>query len=208
MSATGSVLGKIMARLPSRVPSRVAVCQSGLAAVEFALILPIMVVLWIGGVEVTQALSVDRKLNNLASSIGDLTARRKKLSVAQVNELFDIAPGAMFPYSTNGLQMRLTAVAIDSDGNATLDWSQANAATTPYDGDVDLNALVPANLRTAGGSSSQIIMAEVSYTYTPAVGYVITGGLNLDDRMFFVPRLTNTVLLCTSLNPDVGCKPS
>jgi Flp pilus assembly protein TadG len=204
MSAAGSVLGKIAARLPSRV----AACQSGLAAVEFALILPIMVVLWIGGVEVTQALSVDRKLNNLASAVGDLTARRKKLSVAQVGEIFDIAPGAMFPYSTTGLQMRLTAVAIDSDGDATVDWSQANAATTPYSVGDDMNALVPANLRTAGGSSSQIIMAEVSYTYTPAVGYVITGGLNLDDRMFFVPRLTNTVLLCTSLNPDVGCKPS
>jgi Flp pilus assembly protein TadG len=204
MSATGSVLGKIMARLPSRM----AACQSGIAAVEFALILPIMVVLWIGGVEVTQALSVDRRLNNLASAVGDLTARRKKLSVAQVNEIFDIAPGAMFPYSTTGLQMRLTAVAIDSDGDATVDWSQANPATAPYSVGDDMNALVPANLRTAGGSSSQIIMAEVSYTYTPAVGYVITGGLTLDDRMFFVPRLTNTVLLCTGLNPDVGCKPS
>lgn len=204
MRKIGSFLGAMKAR---RRPSRALVCQSGMAAVEFALILPILVVLWIGGVEVTQALSVDRRLNNLASSIGDLTARRKKLTTTQVNEIFNIAPGAMFPYSAAGLQMRLTAVAIDSDGDATVDWSRAQG-TTAYAQDANMNDLVPENLRTAGGSSSQIIMSEVSYTYKPAVGYVITGDLDLDDRMFFVPRLTNTVLLCTSLSPDVGCEPS
>jgi Flp pilus assembly protein TadG len=187
-------------------PSRAVACQSGMAAVEFALILPILVVLWIGGVEVTQALSVDRRLNNLASSIGDLTARRKQLSLSQVDEIFDIAPGAMFPYTADGLEMRLTAVAIDSDGNATVDWSRADGVTA-YADDQTVNDLVPENLRPAGGSSSQIIMSEVYYTYTPAVGYVITGDLDLEDRMFFVPRLTDAVQLCTSLNPDVGCKP-
>ena len=203
MRRIASLLGAMKARRPSRALA----CQSGMAAVEFALILPILVVLWIGGVEVTQALSVDRRLNNLASSIGDLTARRKKLSIAQVTEIFDIAPGAMFPYSATGLQMRLTAVAIDSDGNAKVDWSRASGAT-PYAKNASMNDLVPENLRTAGGSASQIIMSEVNYTYKPAVGYVITGDLDLEDRMFFVPRLTNTILLCTGLNPDVGCQPS
>ena len=54
--------------------------ERGIAAVEFALILPIMLVLWLGGVEVTGALSVDRRLNNLASSIGDLVARDKEIT--------------------------------------------------------------------------------------------------------------------------------
>ncbi len=56
-----------------------------------------------------------------------------------------------------------------------------------------MNTLVPATLRVA---NTQIIMAEVYYTYTPAVGYVITGGINLNDRMYFVPRLVTNVKLC------------
>ena len=44
-------------------------------------------------------------------------------------------------------------------------------------------------------------MAEVYYTYTPAVGYVITGDVDLDDRMFFVPRLVTKVQLCATANP-------
>ena len=53
--------------------------------------------LWIGGVELTQALSVDRRLNNLASSIGDLVARSKIVTHDDVDAIFDLAPGAMFP---------------------------------------------------------------------------------------------------------------
>jgi Flp pilus assembly protein TadG len=164
----------------------------GMAAVEFALILPILVALWIGGVEMTQALSIDRRLNNLASAVGDLSARSKQLTYSDVDNIFDIAPGAMFPYSDTGLQMRVTAVDISGAGAATVAWSRAEG-TSAYADDQNMNALVPATLRVP---DSQVIMAEVYYTYTPAVGYVITGDVDLDDRMFFVPRLTQYVKLC------------
>ena len=71
-------------RLAARAAS-LARQDSGLAAVEFALILPILVVLWFGGVELTQALSVDRRLNNLASAIGDLVARSKIVTYADID---------------------------------------------------------------------------------------------------------------------------
>jgi hypothetical protein len=57
----------------------------------------------------------------------------------------------------------------------------------------------------SGTPGSQIIVAEAYYTYTPAVGYVITGNLDLDDRMFFVPRLVQYVTLCESGNPNANC---
>jgi Flp pilus assembly protein TadG len=182
-----------------RALCRLAVEDGGMAAVEFSLILPLLVVLWIGGVEVTQALSVDRRLNNLASAIGDLAARSKQLTYSDVDNIFDIAPGAMFPYcqtstecQTAGLQMRVTAVDVDSGGNAKVAWSRAEGVS-PYGAGDDLNTTVPPTLRVP---DSQIIMAEVNFTYTPAIGYVITGDLDLDDLMFFVPRLTQYVKLC------------
>lgn len=173
---------------------------AGMAAVEFALILPILVVLWIGGVEMTQALSVDRRLNNLASAIGDLSARSKQLIYDDVDNIFDIAPGAMFPYGTTGLQLRVTAVNISGAGTGTVAWSRAEG-TTAYPDNQNMNNLVPATLRVP---DTQVIMAEVYFTYTPAVGYVITGDLALDDRTFFVPRLTQYVKLCD--NAGENCK--
>jgi Flp pilus assembly protein TadG len=183
-----------------RALRRFARQEGGMAAVEFALILPILVVLWIGGVEMTQALSIDRRLNNLASAIGDLSARSKQLIYSDVDNILDIAPGAMFPYSTTGLQMRVTAVDISGGGTATVAWSRAQGITAYSDGQ-NMNGVVPATLRVP---DSQVIMAEVYYSYTPAVGYVITGSLDLDDRMFFVPRLIQYVKLCD--NSGNNCK--
>lgn len=180
--------------------------EGGIAAVEFALILPIMVVLWIGGVEITRGLSVDRRLNNLASAAGDLVARTKKLQYDDVDAIFDIAPGALYPFQemhpTSGarlLSMRMTAINMNSAGTASVAWSRAEG-TTAYTANQAMNSLVPASLRTP---DTQIIMAEVYYVYTPAVGYVISGSVNLNDRMFFVPRLVNKVTLCN--NSGTGC---
>jgi Flp pilus assembly protein TadG len=182
--------------------------DSGLAAVEFALILPILVMLWFGGVELTQALSVDRRLNNLASSVGDLVARSKIVTTADVDTIFDVAPGAMYPFcksaslcTSAGLGMRITAVNMSSTGVATVAWSRGRGKTA-YTAGQNMDSVVPATLRVPDTS---IIVSEVSYTYSPAVGYVLTGDVALDDRMFFVPRLSSKVQLCTSNPPPVGC---
>ena len=196
-SGAGNAMSVIARLGRRRLPVRLLRHESGIAAVEFALILPILIVLWIGGVEVTQALSVDRRLNNLASALGDLVARSKIVTHADVDSIFDIAPGALYPFLTGGLDMRITAVKMNSAGTATVAWSRAEG-TTAYAVDAPMNSLVPATLRVP---DTQIIMAEVAYTYTPAVGYVITGNLDLDDRMFFVPRLVAKVQLCDNANP-------
>ena len=39
-------------------------------------------------------------------------------------------------------------------------------------------------------ASTQIILAEASYAYTPTVGYNITGTINLSDKMYMSPRIT------------------
>jgi hypothetical protein len=88
--------------------------------------------------------------------------------------------------------MRVSAVWIDDTGTAKVVWSEAEGATA-YSDNTDVTSLVPAALRT---DESELIMSEVSYVYTPAVGYVITGNITLQDRMFFVPRLVDRVKLC------------
>ncbi len=179
----------------------------GMAAVEFSLVLPIMVVLWLAGVEVTQGLSVDRRLNNLASSVGDLVARSKTVTYADVTTIFDVAPGAMYPFcktaalcTSAGLQMRVSEVSIDAGQNAKIVWSQARGITA-YADNYNVTSVVPATLRVA---NTKIIMSDVYFTYRPAVGYIF-GSYNLNDRLFFVPRLSDTVKLCPDTSGN-NCK--
>jgi Flp pilus assembly protein TadG len=202
---------RIAARLLGRVRN-----DSGIAAVEFSLILPILVLLWIGGVEVTEALSVDRRINNLASSIGDLVARSKQISEAEMTKIFDLGPKAMYPScdiagkptcASRGLSMRITAVNMDgaNPANGSVAWSRASGFTKYTTADNNkMNTLVPQALRV---QNTQVIMAEVEYYYKPAIGYVITGsaGKKLTDVMFFVPRLSTQVQLCDAGPPYTGC---
>lgn len=163
-----------------------------MAAVEFALILPILITIWIGGVEVTQGLSVDRRLNNLASAIGDLVSRSKAIDYASIDAIFDIDEGALFPFDRTSLSMRVTAVNIDEDQKAEVVWSCARGTEGARAKNENLNSLIDVKLRVP---ETQIIMAEVFYTYSPAVGYVITGNVDLDDRVYFTPRRVQSIPL-------------
>jgi hypothetical protein len=122
----------------------------------------------------------------------------------------------MYPYCktkadclADGLAQRLTAVDIDDSGNAKVAWTRMEgtlpSGVVAYQIGDSMNSVVPANLRPSGTGGSQVIMAETYYTYTPAVGYVISGDLDLDDRMFFVPRLTQYVKLCEDATDDAQC---
>ena len=201
------------ARLPLRAYvgrfRRHARDDGGMAAVEFSLILPMLVLLWIGGVEVTEALSVDRRLNNLASAVGDLIARDKVVTYAEITSIFNLGPKAMYPScktdaecTADKLGIRVTAVNMNGAGSASVAWTQqqGDLACAPV---VSMNVTVPATLRVP---DTQIIMSEVCYTYTPAVGYLVTGSITLNDRMFFVPRLVAKVQRCASDPPPTTCQ--
>lgn len=187
--------GDIRLRLRSlaRAARRLRADSQGLAAVEFALVLPILLTLWIGGVEVTQALSVDRRVNNIASMIGDLTSREKCVSDTNINDMFVLADEAMFPYSATPLSVRLTAIWIDENRNVTLDWSYAHgtkAKRTSLPDNFLPNLIKDQTDDEERAASTQIIVAESYYSFEPALGYQITGEIEFEQTLYFTPRLT------------------
>ena len=42
-------------------------------------------------------------------------------------------------------------------------------------------------------NNTQLIFSEVTYDYTPTIGYVISGTLQLSDKIYMRPRLSDTV---------------
>ena len=195
--------GRVLAAAWLGKAQRMLAHEGGVAAVEFAMILPILLVLWIGGVEMTSALSVDRRLNNFASSVGDLVSRSKSISYAQLEDIFDLADAALFPYAETGVTIRVTAVTILANGNTQVAWSRARGMTA-HAKDTPVNSSVPEALRPPSDTESQIIMAEVLYTYQPAIGYVITSDVELEDRMYFVPRVSSKVKICPT-DDEASC---
>ncbi|MHA1559903.1 MAG: TadE/TadG family type IV pilus assembly protein [Alphaproteobacteria bacterium] len=164
-----------------------AAATSGLAALEFALILPLLVGLYLGGFEVSEAFMINRKVTHTTSALGDLVAQAEEISNTEVDNIFDASAAIMNPYPSNQVSMIVSGVLIDDEGTATVVWSDARNVTAHEVGTTITLPLGVIQLETF------IIMAEVAYEYTPTFGHTFTGVITLSDTFYLRPRLQNVV---------------
>ena len=173
--------------LRSRPLGRFAKNRAGVAAVEFALILPVMLTLYLGGIQISDALSISRKVTHVTSSLGDLITQSKNVTDADMKNILDAASSVMAPYSATTLKMKISGITIDSKQTATVTWSDARNDTPLTKG---ATVTLPAGINQA---STFIVTAEVHYAYTPLIGYALTGTFDLNDHFYLRPRLSDTV---------------
>lgn len=174
-------------RSTRRSLQRFAANDSGVSAVEFALLLPLMITLYLGSVEITQAVSADRKVTLVAHTVADLTAQASTVSTADMTNILSAGTAVLTPYSSGNAKITVTSVTIDANGTATVAWSETLNGTKRSG---TVTNLIPEALRTP---STSLIWGEAQYSYTPTIGYVITGTLSLTDQIFMRPRLVTSV---------------
>ncbi len=175
-------------RLSDRLSlGRLARDRSAVSAVEFALILPLMLTLYLGGIQISEALSINRKVSHVTSTLADLVTQSKSLTDSDLQNIFDASSSVMAPYSSSPLQITVAEIYIDGDGKATVVWSDARNATAPSVGsDVTLPAAIAVN-------NSYVVAAEAHYPFTPAIGYVVTGSFDLNSTYYLKPRLSDFI---------------
>lgn len=161
--------------------------KRGVSAVEFAMLLPLMVTLYIGGVEVSSAIAVDRKVTLVARTLGDLVAQSTSVNATDMTNILNAASSVVQPYSSSLIKVTVSRVDVDGNGVAKVIWSKTKNGTARAP---NSTVTLPGALNTA---NSSLIWAESEYTYTPAMGYVITGTLALKDQIYMRPRLSETV---------------
>jgi Flp pilus assembly protein TadG len=161
--------------------------RRGVSAVEFAMLLPLMVTLYLGGVEISQGISADRKVTLTSRSVADLASRVTSINNADMSNILSAASAVMAPYTSSNLKVTVTCVDIDSTGKATVKWSDTVNGTARATGST---VTLPTALNVA---STSLIWSEVEYAYTPTIGYVITGTLTLKDQIYMRPRLSESV---------------
>ena len=100
--------------------------QRGVAAVEFALIAPLMVLVYFGMADLTEGLMANRMVGHVASTVGDLAAQSSAVTPAQVTDIFAIGQQMLSPFPAAGLKIRVTSVTADANDVPKVDWSQAS----------------------------------------------------------------------------------
>jgi len=163
--------------------------QRGVSAVEFAMLLPLMLTLYLGAVEVSQGVAIDRKVTLTARTVADLASQVKQIDTASdMQNILKASAQVITPHDATKVKVTVSEVKIDANSNASIVWSctlngnkESGSVTFP----AGAGALVVPN--------TWLIWSEVSYSYKPAIGYVVTGTLNLSDRIYMRPRLSADV---------------
>ena len=184
--------GFALARLlPDRL-RRIAGDERGVSAVEFAMLLPLMVALYLGAVELSQGIAADRKVTITARTIADLVSQVSSINNSGMNNALSASAAVMTPFATDTLKVVVSSIAIDKDGNAKVTWSDTLNGTIREPGS---SVAVPAALAVP---NSTLILSEVEFIYVPTIGKVLTkSGVTLKDHIYMRPRLTDSVARTT-----------
>ncbi len=169
--------------------------RRAVSAVEFALILPVMLLLWIGAIELTTALTVDRKVNSVAATIGDLVAQYQTLDRDTLDDIFAASAAILTPFDASGVSIVVASVDVSS-GTGKVVWGAALHGSAPGPGAA---SPVPIPAELASGST-QLVVTRVTHRYESPVSDIfasLTGrsGYDLAHDYLIRPRVGSAVTL-------------
>ena len=168
----------------------------GVAAVEFALILPFLLILFLGVAETTNALNHDRKVSQIASTVADLVAQAETINAAEAQDIMVAADEIMAPYSSSALQVIIASVSFDEDGNPEVDWSVDQDGAAPWAVGAEPPIEIPDTIAVAGTS---VVVGQSFYPFRPTFAELAqtifprATSIPMGDSYFLRPRLTNRV---------------
>ncbi len=165
-----------------RAKRRIGSDQNGTALLEFALTLPVLLMLYLGCVQICDAVAVYRKTTTTTRTIADLTSQYTSVSDTELDSIMSAASQVMAPYATTGLRMVLTQVTVSAAGVATVDWSRGSGVA----GDtVGSTYTLPAGV---GVNGTSLIIGKVNYDYVANLGGMVRTDIPLGDTIYMYPR--------------------
>lgn len=165
-----------------RTTARLRHDRSGVSAVEFAILLPIMITLFLGSVEATQGIAANRKIELTAHALADLSTQYTDITDADMANILAAGSAILPPYPTAGLKEVVSEISINDAGVGTVVWSDTLGGTALT---VGTTVGIPSALAVP---NTYLVLAQVSYSYNPTYGYVMTGSITLSDQNFMRPR--------------------
>jgi Flp pilus assembly protein TadG len=161
--------------------------RRGVAAIEFALLLPIVVMVYLVGFEIAEAASVYRKLTDTTVQLANVTAQYTTMSQTDVGNVMGASSQIMTPYSTGTLSIVLSEVTTDASGAGTVTWSQAYQTTALKAGSA---VTMPPGFATP---ATNYILVQTTYGYTPSIGSAFMGPIKMSDQIFMLPRQSSSI---------------
>ena len=158
----------------------------GAAALEFALIVPVLVLLYALGFEIAEAATVNRKLTDTTVQLANVTSQYTKVAKSDISTIMNASSQIMAPYPNAVLSMTVSEISIDASGNASVTWSEPYLDGIPFQGTgLTTPPTAPPSFQTA---NSTYIIVQTTYVYSPIIASNFMAPLTFSNRSFMLPR--------------------
>ncbi len=156
----------------------------GFAAVEFAMVVPIMVMLLLGCVEVSDAMCVNKRAGVVASSISDLVSRSATMTKTDAADIFKIGHILIGKYPTQNLYSEVVSME-PVNGVMKVTWSVNSNGGSPY----AVGSTYPGSWDGMVDAANSLIVSKTTYTYTSPIGQYLHGPIVLSQVSSNVSRI-------------------
>ena len=161
----------------------------GVAAIEFAMIMPVLMVIFLGSYDGGRAIAIYMKVRSATYTLDAITNQYTTIQSSDMQAIVGATSVVLAPYSSTPVVVVISQIEIKTGGKATVSWSYALNGTPLAQGST---ATIPAGLvasgNTCGTYPCYLIFGQVSYTYTPLFGFFGSGGITLADSLYVTPR--------------------
>jgi len=167
--------------------------SQGAGAVEFALIAPVLLLLYLGAFEITVVMGVTRKVSHASSSVADLVAAQTSVDLTYLSTMKDVVTGIIAPYVATGYTMKITGITLDSTATAKVTWSWNQDGGRPYTANTVVT--VPSDLAVA---NTFLVRTELSMpyslmTYSAGFSSSALNSITLSKTFYYRQRVGSSV---------------
>ncbi len=141
---------------------RFAHSRSGVGAIEFAMLAPIMILAMLAFVEIPRAVMTGQRLARAARTMADLISRQ---NLATLDDVYAAGSAVTRPYDTTGMGIVLTTVGVYAQGTSFVSkvCSSKAQSTSPR----DVGSVIGPAPAASQEAKARYVMTEVTYTYKP-----------------------------------------
>ena len=158
--------------------------KSGMAAVEFAFVVPIMVAMFFGVAELGDYILAARKVANISSTAADLTSQTPSVTNSEMDDIMNALNVIMRPLDPSTSTIRISSIVANNNGQLTVRWSDARRISA-YSAGTAAPSWVPTSVVPPNQS---VIVAEVTVRYQTLFGMYLRSGMTITDNFFLRPR--------------------
>jgi hypothetical protein len=164
---------------------------AGNVAVEFALIVPVLLLMMLGSAEMARFVILHQKLDRVATSISDLVSRAETINESQITDIFTAAAEVAEPFDLAGLGVVIVSSVNNPDGDAAvIAWQRSGGGTYAAVSELRVEGdepNLPAGFVVREGETA--IIAEVFYDFSPFLSELIVEPQVIHRTAHHRPRL-------------------